>query len=75
MIYHFDTVVLQQAYQQYNDFNFFYLFLTSVGLLTVTHVFNVIYWVLARNREETKVIKQSLPLIFIPDMSGSAPSL
>ena len=75
MIYHFDKVVLQQAYRQYNDFNFFYLFLTSIGLLCVTHVFNVTYWVLARNTKETKVGVKLFPFTLTTDISGSAQSI
>ena len=41
---HFDTVVVQKSYKPYGGFNFNYLFITSVCLLIVSHVFNAIYW-------------------------------
>ena len=41
---HFDRVVVQQSYEPYGGFNFNYLFITSICLLIVSHVFNAIYW-------------------------------
>ena len=48
-IHHFAIVVLQQSYDQYNNFNFLHLFLTSVGLLLGSWVCKARYWVLSRN--------------------------
>jgi len=50
VIYHYDITVLQQVYEQYKGFNFFHLFLTSLGLLFVSHIFNAIYWLLIRHK-------------------------
>ena len=47
ILWHFDTAVIQQAYQQFNGFNFFYLFVSSVCLLVISHLCNAVYWSLA----------------------------
>ena len=43
-IRHLDIVVVQQSYELLDGFNFNYLFITSICLLIVSHVFNAIYW-------------------------------
>ena len=45
---HFDEKVIQSAYEPYNGFNFHYLFLTSVCLICVSHVVNIVYWAVRR---------------------------
>ena len=46
---HFDHRVIQSSYEPYKGFNFFYLFVTSVCLICVSHVVNFIYWAVIRN--------------------------
>ena len=46
---HFDKRVIQSSYEPYNGFNFFYLFLTSVCLICVSHIVNLIYWAVRRH--------------------------
>ena len=45
---HFDEKVIQSAYEPYNGFNFYYLFVTSVCLITVSHFVNIFYWAVRR---------------------------
>ena len=45
---HFDEKVIQSAYKPYNGFNFHYLFVTSVCLITVSHFVNIFYWAVRR---------------------------
>ena len=45
---HFDEKVIQSAYEPYNGFNFHYLFVTSVCLITVSHFVNIFYWAVRR---------------------------
>ena len=54
VIYHFDIIVLQQVYEPYSDFNFFHLFLSSVQLLFVSHIFTAIYWLLIRQKASVR---------------------
>ena len=55
VIFHFDTEVLQQTYDQHQGFNFFYFFLSSVILLAVSHIFNAIYWTLLKHTKSSVV--------------------
>ena len=45
---HFDQRVIQSSYEPYNGFNFFYLFVTSVCLICVSHIVIFIYWAFRR---------------------------
>ena len=45
---HFDERVIQQNYVPYNGFNFYFLFITSVCLICVSHVVNLVYWTVRR---------------------------
>ena len=46
---HFDQRVIQSSYEPYNGFNFYYLFVTSVCLICVSHILNLIYWAVRRH--------------------------
>merc|ERR1719219_3398848 len=58
IIFHFDRVVVQQAYTQYKGFNFNYLFITSVVLLFVSHIVTPIYLRLLRSKEKVLQCKE-----------------
>ena len=45
---HFDERVIQKNYVPYNGFNFYILFITSVCLICVSHVVNLVYWTVRR---------------------------
>ena len=54
---HFDEKVIQSAYEPYNGFNFHYLFVTSVCLISASHIVTFIYWTVRRmcNPEVTEI--------------------
>ena len=64
---HFDQRVIQSSYEPYNGFNFFYLFLTSVCLICVSHIVNLIYWAVRRyiNPMVNTNLKKSLDTNFV----------
>ena len=62
---HFDEKVIQSAYEPYNGFNFYYLFVTSVCLITVSHFVNIFYWAVRRTVDPMVTAMKGYLLSFI----------
>ena len=58
VLHHFDTNVIQFAYEPYHGFNFGYLFVTSVCLICTCHLVNIIYWAMRRRVNPKVIVKQ-----------------
>ena len=43
--------LIQSWYEPYNGFNFRYLFVTSVCLICLSHVVNLVYWIMRRSAD------------------------
>ena len=70
---HFDQRVIQSSYEPYNGFNFFYLFVTSVCLICVSHIVNLIYWTVRRHIDpmvSTNMIKSLKPNFSFSDIAS-----
>ena len=54
---HFDRVVIQSMYEPYQGFNFHYLFVTSVCLISASHIVTFVYRTVRRmcNPEVTEI--------------------
>ena len=70
---HFDQRVIQSSYEPYNGFNFYYLFVTSVCLICVSHIVNLIYWAVRRHINplvSTNLIKSLRPNLPFSDLTS-----
>merc|ERR1719215_1946258 len=75
-VMHYDTNIIQDydgqksRYQQYFDFNVFYVFLISIGLLAASHCITLVYWSMVSRKpgflmlcqHQSKVIKYMIYL-------------